>query len=407
MIQDFFNGKDNNFKQKLVTDINHCIENENFERAAKLRDIYQSLSKFTEKQTVTLSEFINGVVAKIRQIESQWILIILHFQQGRLVDVIRSKESIDEVDKDQLIMGIELEFGNCSIKDDLIISQWIKKIKLIRKELIVHFDQFLQSFIASSAWQEDSVVNDILKWLQSRYHLAYYPLHIECLDISHFSGDRASGWLSSMDSGVLNKKWYRRYKIKQAVWGDDYGSLREIIIRRFAKKSVIARNRVDHNDEIVSANLDKTTTSEESWFLASSQWQSFLPDLFILDGAEKQLEVVKKLFEVWVLDKGLLDKVQFVSLGKWDARKSWQKIKGEKEKLYVLQYHSNTSDPLTSLVADSHLHSEWHIVSYEFQYDEVDRILLRLRDEAHRFANVYREKQQSMELKYGIKITNN
>jgi excinuclease UvrABC nuclease subunit len=232
-----------------------------------------------------------------------------------------------------------------------------------------------------------------LKWLQQRYDFAYYPLRIECLDISHFAGDRASGGLSAMDGGIANKKWYRRYKIKKATWGDDYGSLKEVIIRRFGQRHVIARNEAERNDEAISNDIDQIATSEQSWFPASSQWRDFLPDLFVLDGAEKQLEVVKKLLESWTIDKELLNKVQFASLGKGDARKSWQKIKGEKEKLYVLKAKEQKGEKAKTI--DGVM--LW-IVDYEFQYDEVDRVLLRLRDEAHRFANSYREKQQSMEL---------
>lgn len=361
LIQDFFSWKDESIKQHLLKDVNNCIESQNFEWAAKLRDVYQNLHKFTEKQTVILDTFIDGIVAKIIQIESQWVVIVLVFQQWKLVDVIRTKESIDEVDKDQLILWLELEFGDCIKKSDnlnqiMLSSRWMKLTKQVILELENHFDQFIASYIASGAWQKDSIVADLLKWLQQRYDFAYYPLRIECLDISHFSGDRASGWLSAMDGGVMNKKWYRRYKIKKATWGDDYGSLREVIIRRFS----------DPN---------------------------YLPDLFILDGAEKQLEVAKKLLESWTLGNELLDKVQFASLGKGDARKSWQKIKGEKEKLYVLKAKELKGE-YTKMI-DS---VQFQIIDYEFQYDEVDRVLLRLRDEAHRFANSYREKQQSMEL---------
>lgn len=375
LIQDFFIWKDESIKQHLLKDINSCIENQNFEWAAKLRDVYQNLHKFTEKQTVILDTFVDGILAKIIQVESQWIVIILIFQQWKLVDVIRTKESVDEVDIEQLVLWIELEFGNCKKinekNNQIILSSVSKKLsKEILHELENHFDQFIASYIASGAWQKDSIVADLLKWLQQRYNFTYYPLRIECLDISHFSGDRASGGLSAMDGGVLNKKWYRRYKIKKAAWWDDYGSLREVILRRFS----------DSN---------------------------YLPDLFVIDGAEKQLDVVVKLFDSWVLDKDLLTKVQFVSLGKWDARKSGQKIKGEKEKLYVLKDGANqitmlpTEYPLNFPQWRSYLQWWWiwfQIIDFEFQYDEVDRLLLRLRDEAHRFANSYREKQQSMEL---------
>lgn len=48
--------------------------------------------------------------------------------------------------------------------------------------------------------------------------------------------------------------------------------------------------------------------------------------------------------------------------------------------------------------------NRFHIVEKDLCYDDADRILLQLRDEAHRFANAYRQKQMSGEWKQGKKI---
>ena len=39
------------------------------------------------------------------------------------------------------------------------------------------------------------------------------------------------------------------------------------------------------------------------------------------------------------------------------------------------------------------------IQSQDLIYDEVDKVLLKARDEAHRFANAYRKKQMSKEFR--------
>lgn len=116
------------------------------------------------------------------------------------------------------------------------------------------------------------------------------------------------------------------------------------------------------------------TDSEENPDLA----KQFSPDLFVLDGGREQLNVVKKLINNQILT-GIND-IQFAALGKGDARKSGQKIRGAKERLYVLN-------------------NEGIISAYDFRYDEVDRLLVNLRNEAHRFANAYRKKQMQKEIK--------
>jgi hypothetical protein len=46
--------------------------------------------------------------------------------------------------------------------------------------------------VLAQTMKGDSVMNDLLRTLQSRYHLSKFPYHIECLDISHLSGDYTS-----------------------------------------------------------------------------------------------------------------------------------------------------------------------------------------------------------------------
>lgn len=379
-IQDFFGGKTEWVKKSLLGEIQDCIVHEKFERAAKLRDIYNHIDQFTQKQTVILDPALHGVVAQIICIENKRVYVVMVFQQGKMVDILRFSESIDDLDQDQIIASIELEFGSLVRKNAsgdsktlYVFSKWLSISAKLRKELDQHFSNFVTSFIASSSWQKDSLANDILKGLQERYGLTYYPYRIEALDISHLSGAWASGWLSCLVGTMSEKRWYRRYKIKLATWWDDYDSLKECISRRFK-----------------GAYMHSIKTSGEQ-----DPKASFLPDLFIIDGGLKQLDVLTKLFQQWLLDIGLLDMIQFVSLGKGAARGSRSKIYGEKEILYVLDIEkkdwmltSNNKDTISFSVRQK-----------ELVYDEVDKILVRSRDEAHRFANSYRKKQMSMEIR--------
>jgi hypothetical protein len=42
---------------------------------------------------------------------------------------------------------------------------------------------------------------------------------------------------------------------------------------------------------------------------------------------------------------------------------------------------------------------EGRIEEFDLQYDEADRLLTRIRDEAHRFANYYRKQQEKLAFK--------
>jgi len=99
-------------KKSLLGEIQDCIVHEKFERAAKLRDIYNHIDQFTQKQTVILDPALHGVVAQIICIENKRVYVVMVFQQGKMVDILRFSESIDDLDQDQIIASIELEFGS-------------------------------------------------------------------------------------------------------------------------------------------------------------------------------------------------------------------------------------------------------------------------------------------------------
>lgn len=63
--------------------------------------------------------------------------------------------------------------------------------------------------------------------------LAKTPRHIECLDISNIGGKQPVGSLISFKDGEPDKKGYRHYRIKGGDTPDDYGMMREVLLRRF------------------------------------------------------------------------------------------------------------------------------------------------------------------------------
>ena len=379
----------------LVYDqIQTCIETQNFERASRLKEVYQWLEQFREKQSVVLDVNVTGWIYKLVKINDRYVYVLVHLNQGRLVDLIRNKLSLDDTSLNEILALFESDYGSMHLttahgkrytrienilkwekqeknnsRESLIdyvdkhlptgvigVGSSIKKFNAFAKEVDVLLDKFLDAYVISSSREKESVMNDLLKELQQRYYLKKFPYRVECIDISHLSGGWMSGGLSCIIGGINYKRHYRKYKIKTAKKWDDYKSLEEIITRRF--------------------KLQKTKTEEQ----IDKEVLNDLPDLFILDGGVGQLGVVKKMKKTYLQLNTLCEHVQFASLEKWDARSRSSKSSWAKEVLHIL--------------AD-----DGTIISKEFSYDKADKLLSWLRDEAHRFANAYRKKQMSKERK--------
>ncbi len=348
-IVDFFGGEDDKIKNFIRDEINKCIKSQNFEWAAKLRDIYNNMDKFaTTKQSIYLPNPMSGQFWEIRQAGAHYIYVIVNYQIGKIVDILRFDEKMEDADYDSILAKIKLEFGEMKVKKkNGYIYGWCKELEPTEEDIKTIYGQinnFVDSHILSSVYKKDNIMWDLLATLQRRYNLTKYPYNIECLDISHLSGGRASWAISSTQWWLPYKKWYRQYKIKVAP-GDDFASIKEVLIRRFD-----------------SRKTDK---------------YNYLPDLFVIDWWLWQLNVAKKLLSEYIY---IYQNVQFVALWKWTARKSSSKNFGAKETLYILD-------------------SDEQIRKIELVYDDTDRIMTKIRDEAHRFSNRYRKKQMEMEIR--------
>lgn len=357
LIIDFFNWKTDSVENKILVKMQDAIDKENYERAWFLRDIYKNIRNYTQKQTIELSYPITWYFYKISYVWSWYIFVFLKFYRWKLVDIVKHKENENDANFSLLKEKFEWEFDKMytikKTKDIRIACSYdvfVNDKENLNKsydDIIWLLDNMIQSLIISTSMEKENLMNDILKNIQDKYFLNNYPYNIECLDISHFSGSWISGGISSMSCWILSKKNYRMYKINSIEkWkSDDYKSIKEVLIRRFKN--------------------------------SSSPW----PDLFIIDGAKGQIWVIKDLVQKDNYFWEVFEKVDFISIWKWIARKVSNKIIWEKEKIFVLS--KNLS-----------------IKSYDLNYDESDKLLVKIRDEAHRFSNKYRKKQMSNEWKY-------
>jgi len=374
-ITSFFRGDIKPIQKEILTQIDRSVHLQNFERAGKLRDIYNNIQWLSQQQTVVLDQNMTGYIFKIKKIWEWFVYVLLYFNQWKLIDIVRHKFYKDESDFASLISSITNECWDFNlipneISPDIDHIIWINKsIKKLSKsdlqQIDILIEWFFDSYIVSTSFELENLNNEILKILQSRYKLQKFPYHIECVDISHLWWSRTSWWLSCFIWWLAEKKYYRRYKIakllsweisKDIKWkklyslssiqndSNDYASLKELITRRFTTKD-------------------------------------FLPDLFILDWWKWQLWIIKKIYNEDKKFQKIFSQIDFVSLWKWEARK--------KSNIW----HSSAKGKVVEKIY--YFDKNFAIKSIDLVYDQADKILVNIRNEAHRFSNSYREKQMN------------
>jgi excinuclease ABC subunit C len=71
--------------------------------------------------------------------------------------------------------------------------------------------------------------------LKDDLSLTSLPLHIECFDNSNLQGTNPVASMVCFKNGRPSKKDYRKFNIKTVVGPDDFGSMREVVYRRYKR----------------------------------------------------------------------------------------------------------------------------------------------------------------------------
>jgi excinuclease ABC subunit C len=154
---------------------------------------------------------------------------------------------------------------------------------------------------------ETSSQQKLLASLGSAFGLPSAPRRIEVYDNSHIMGTNAVGAMVVAGPAGFMKTHYRTFNMKSEdlVPGDDYGMMREMLRRRFARLSKEAPRNPERD------GLPNSTIGDEpgGTFQEAADPEAFpaWPDLVLIDGGKGQLEAARAaLAEVGVTNVPLV-----------------------------------------------------------------------------------------------------
>ncbi len=267
----------------------------NFEKAAELRDMMNSLIALQEKQLMDSANTDNrDIIAFARGMDSV-VVQIFFIRLGKIVGrehfLIEDPygASDEEIISDfmkQFYMGaafVPKEILTESMPEDSeILEEFLsekagKKVKisvpqkgekshlmsLVRKNALDMVSKYQDSY--ESKMKSNLIA---LEKLQEALNLKKLPKRIECYDISNISGVESVGSMVVFENGDAKKSDYRKFRIKTVVGPDDYASLKEVLERRFKRAK---------EDQKGSFTL--------------------LPDLILMDGGKGQVGIAKQVME--------------------------------------------------------------------------------------------------------------
>ncbi len=228
-------------------------ENLEFELAASLRDRLNAVEQLGQKQTVTAGALADTDVIGYSETESKACFAVLHFRGGNLLDKDYEVFSAPD-DKEAAVSSLIKQFY---LSRGMAPKRVFLPFKIDDSEL---FAQFLQQQFSTvtrlsipqrgenmrlvelankNAFEEanrvtgkEERVSATLALLGKMLNMEP-PVRIESFDISNISGTDIVASMVVFQDGKPRSADYKRFKLEGMDGQDDYGSMRQVILRRF------------------------------------------------------------------------------------------------------------------------------------------------------------------------------
>ena len=292
--RDFLSGKSRSVREQLAREMTEAAERLEFERAARLRDRISALSAIQGAQGINPRSVEEADVFAIAKDAGRFCIEAFFFRAyqnwGNRSYFPRADASLSEAEVlDSFLAQFydEHPSARCVLLshpvesaealEDALSAKARRKVEVSapqrgeKRDLVQHaLDNARQALGRKLA--EDASQLRLLAALGEVFGLPAAPRRIEVYDNSHTGGAQAIGAMIVSGPSGFMKAHYRTFNIKntEITPGDDYGMMREVLTRRFARLAKDAERETD--PEAFPAK----------------------PDLVIIDGGRGQFDVARE-----------------------------------------------------------------------------------------------------------------
>ena len=283
-------GKYEEVCDDLRAEMEQAAEELRFERAAELRDRIAAMELLGKRQKVVAGSLSDTDVVGFHRGEAKSCFVVLHFVDGDLAakDMDLIETPVEEAKEDTVSALVKQYYGGrgalpkqillpCDIEDEVPVTRMLSEacghrvalmtpqrgakmdlIRLANKNAVEEVER------ATSREERQS---KLMEALGKMLGLSEPPRRIEAYDISNTGDTNIVASMTVFIDGRPLKRDYRHFKLKDMVHADDYGSMEQVLTRRFRR------------------------------YLDGDEKFGDLPDLLLIDGGENHAKVAVRVLE--------------------------------------------------------------------------------------------------------------
>jgi excinuclease ABC subunit C len=328
---DFMAGQTSRFAGRLEAEMRQAAREEEFERAARLRDDLRALERAIEKQAVVLGDGTDCDVIALAEDQLEAAVQVFYVRGGRVRGqrgwVLDKVEEVTPAGLVEQFLGqvyadspAGAEAVNAGIPREVLVpelppdpatmTEWLAGRRGGPVSLRVPRrgdKKALMETVARNAGQSLALhktrrASDLttrskaLSEIQEALGLDDAPLRIECYDVSNLQGTHVVASMVVFEDGLVRKGEYRRFAIKGTGGTDDISSIYEVITRRF-RRYLAEREKTGELDTLgdpdPEEDQDQDLPAERDGLDAPKKF-AYPPNLVVVDGGPLQADAAAR-----------------------------------------------------------------------------------------------------------------
>ena len=251
-VSDLLRGRSSKLIQSLTHEMELLSKDQEYEKAARIRDQIDALRELSEKQRVNVHGIKEQDVIAFAIAGEKAALQVFHVSEGKLRGRDKFTLSTAGSDAEEMLSSFIKQYyldiippQELIIPDEITdgsISLWLadkgSRLKTPKNAVEKGLMNFAQENARMLLGQEllHEGKTEALLVLQKALDLTGTPSIIEAFDISNISGTDATGSLVVFVNGKPFKNNYRRFKIKTVEGPDDFAMMGEVVGRAYTRR---------------------------------------------------------------------------------------------------------------------------------------------------------------------------
>ena len=365
-VLEFLNGNYKPVMKDLQTKMEQASEAMEFEKAIEYRDLLEDVKQIAQKQKITHTDGEDKDIIALANDDTDAVVQVFFVRNGKMIgrDHFHVRVGTDEAMENVLSTFIKQFYSGTpfipkeimlqtSIDEIEVLEEWLsgkkgRKVSIkvpqrgMKEKLVELAEKNAKLVLAQDKERikrEEGRTIGAVKEIEGLLGIRNLN-RMEAFDISNINGFETVGSMIVYEKGKPKRSDYRKFKLRTVSGPDDYGSMYEVLTRRFT-------HGMQEMEEIQDRNLPDEVGSFNRF-----------PDIIMMDGGKGQVNVCQQVLSELGLDIPVCGMV----------KDDFHRTRG--------LYFNNEEIPID-------------------RHGEGFKLITRIQDEAHRFAIEYHRSLRS------------